>query len=102
MYERRGTSFNSRTRKGATVLRTRLVPEWEVSIHAPVRVRPAHHPRRHAGRGCFNSRTRKGATLLLIELGTPDARFNSRTRKGATFAEKFSTVLLTMFQFTHP
>ena len=53
-----------------------------VSIHAPVRARPAP-PRGRQKKMGFNSRAREGATCF-IWLGAVWRCFNSRAREGAT------------------
>ena len=98
------TSFNSRTRVGATYYLRAVGDVIEVSIHAPVWVRPATSPASTTGMS-FNSRTRVGATTMNNQIklkdgvsihapvwvrpeafhsGCPLPCFNSRTRVGAT------------------
>ena len=60
-HTQKESSFNSRTREGAT--------HWKVFV---------------LHKTCFNSRTREGATGLPICLIKPPFSFNSRTREGAT------------------
>ncbi len=97
-------NFNSRTRVGATPggcgagIFTRFqfthpcgcdqpyAGVWgnpDVSIHAPVWVRPGpySHHKTHKG---FNSRTRVGATAVPTPSRRARTGFNSRTRVGAT------------------
>ena len=98
------SGFNSRTRVGATPggcgagIFTRFqfthpcgcdqpyAGVWgnpDVSIHAPVWVRPGpySHHKTHKG---FNSRTRVGATAVPTPSRRARTGFNSRTRVGAT------------------
>ena len=95
--------FNSRTRKGATEQDQEFMLTYEVSIHAPVRVRQLknklsyttnvsiHAPVRvrlikfsiTSNRISFNSRTREGATNGSAKDHSHPG-FNSRTREGAT------------------
>ena len=136
-------NFNSRTRVGATPggcgagIFTRFqfthpcgcdqpyAGVWgnpDVSIHAPVWVRPGpySHHKTHKG---FNSRTRVGATRpqdgrcfvrtvsihapVWVRRGAAESRrlhipsFNSRTRVGATVYIPISIARI-KFQFTHP
>ena len=58
------TSFNSRTREGATDHIDRNCHIFGVSIHAPVKVRRISVPTFSLNSG-FNSRTREGATLSI-------------------------------------
>ena len=71
----------------------------EVSIHAPVKVRPRERVIDMLNHS-FNSRTREGATLQFTgQFGLTS--FNSRTREGAT---EFLFLIFNTdkFQFTHP
>ncbi len=56
--------FNPRTREGATACCWERPSEPEVSIHAPVKVRPHAQAGPHHHRAGFNPRTREGATPL--------------------------------------
>ena len=75
--------FNSRTREGATSKVMAMLSGKNVSIHAPVRVRPTA-----CNNYCillsFNSRTREGATFPEGLFQNIKTCFNSRTREGAT------------------
>ena len=71
----------------------------EVSIHAPVRVRPFAFFNQII-QNCFNSRTREGATNFGKNSPAVGS-FNSRTREGATITTSFKP-LDNEFQFTHP
>ncbi len=80
---RRHTSFNSRSREGATEQRRPLSRTKEVSIHAPVKERPFF--RIISALNCgFNSRSREGATCRYAARSAAGCSFNSRSREGAT------------------
>ena len=76
--------FNPRTREGATQFISTYAPDdVEVSIHAPVRVRPLSLLcvlRKES----FNPRTREGATVYGHYKNSMTIGFNPRTREGAT------------------
>ncbi len=116
------SGFNSRTRVGATPggcgagIFTRFqfthpcgcdqpyAGVWgnpDVSIHAPVWVRPGpySHHKTHKG---SNSRTRVGATAVPTPSRRARTGFNSRTRVGATRGRRKQETPYTEFQFTHP
>ena len=98
--------FNPRPRKGATGTAVSAHPSPRVSIHAPVRERPATSARGSSPRqvsihapvrerpcqtvepalvfSCFNPRPRKGATIVREVRITKIEGFNPRPRKGAT------------------
>ena len=93
-------SFNSRTREDATSLPESLSPEGKVSIHAPVRMRPASSAKPKNGYS-FNSRTREDATrgggggvlLWIVSIHAPVRMRLTKKRK---------KLPLRQFQFTHP
>ena len=114
--------FNSRTRVGATARKAFNVPDAEVSIHAPVWVRPSsssHSP----GRVKFQFTHPCGCDIPTVLVRIPCSCFNSRTRVGATVRLFPQTgqgkvsihapvwvrrliahgkLSYTVFQFTHP
>ncbi len=56
------TSFDPRSREGATIARRRAAARPPVSIHAPVRERPRQARRPDQDASCFDPRSREGAT----------------------------------------
>ena len=78
------TGFNSRTRVGATCIEMGLPRYDEVSIHAPVWVRPPiyfSYPQDMM----FQFTHPCGCDLYHLPHAETSGRFNSRTRVGATF-----------------
>ena len=97
---RAGSGFNSRTREGATGKRPEALPFLLVSIHAPVRVRPAPQHLTSLPGG-FNSRTREGATIaVLLHDQLPEVSIHApvRVRRDLGFSDRD----IMEFQFTHP
>ena len=80
---RPGACFNPRTHEGATVIAR--VQDWmsDVSIHAPMRVRPEAPPPTPSS-ASFNPRTHEGATLRIKNEWDAERSFNPRTHEGAT------------------
>ena len=76
-------SFNSRTRVGATNMNTQIELKDNVSIHAPVWVRPGRMSNT-AATGLFQFTHPCGCDCEDMGLPEYDEGFNSRTRVGAT------------------
>ena len=90
------TSFNPRSREGATSVSKVFAELKRVSIHAPVR-------ERRTGRNTityyasFNPRSREGATVVALVYSTLLQGVNPRSREGATTRSRAWTRLTTSF-----
>ena len=94
------TSFNSRTRVGATYYLRAVGDVIEVSIHAPVWVRPATSPASTTGMS-FNSRTRVGATRKQSPQ-TTQGKVSIHAPVWVRPQYVFHNIKHALFQFTHP
>ena len=96
----RGNSFNSRTRVGATGPLFHVITVNDVSIHAPVWVRPFDENNLTL---YFKFQfTHPCGCDVLSGLPLPRQKgFNSRTRVGATATGR-ACAIVSAFQFTHP